>query len=93
MTTRLPGVDVSRAPYGGGLAPEPKVLVIEAIVGLGTPWCSLCRGAAPVGVEVKGADSRGSFVFCHSCADRIGGQSARLSEIVREQLEAGRHHE
>ena len=84
---RLPRYD-SRRKDGIVLSREPLKLTIEAIVNESAEkWCSACQGPAPVGVAIAGVTSEGRFLLCHPCADRIGGQSSRLSALLREQLD------
>lgn len=77
------------------LPPEPIEVTIEAVVNESPEkWCSACLGPAPVGVTlegVRGTPDGSRFLFCHACSDRIGGQSARLSHLLREQLGDGNH--
>ena len=71
--------------------PEVRKLTIEAVLNISpNQICSACFGPAPIAVKISGARSQGKegcFVLCHPCADRIGGQSGRLSAIVRDQLD------
>lgn len=64
-----------------------KKLIIEAKVNMAKlKTCSACYGPAPVVVSMSVA-GEGAYLLCHTCADRIGGQSSRLSDLVRAQME------